>query len=423
MKLKLTDNLFLKLLSLLIAIVLWLAVVNISDAEGTESFPLGVALINTDVITENGKVFRVESNTDTVRITVRARRSVLNDLKQSDFTLTADMKNDLKYNSLIGIRVQCKNKNINVDEDVTLDRYNVQVSIEDSATEQFPVIVRHNGEPANGLVVGSLIPEQTVIKITGPVSMIEKIKLVEALVDVTGLPGNAVKTCTLNLYDGADNPIDTKYLNFVGKSDGIDVTVSLLNTKTVPLKFNYSGTPAENYEITGITCKPETIDIAGTSDVLKGISRLEISESAVNVDGIDDELQLVVDVTQYLPSGIILKDEETASVLVMVEVEYVEPVEEEEDEEKEETEETDKDSTTTKPSTKPSTDSEDNKVDTDTGKDDNSNPETQKPETDNIAKDETTKGDTSADTGKQENQGTINNETESGEGVKTESNS
>ena len=79
MKLKPTDNLFLKLLSLLIAIVLWLAVVNISDAEGTKSFPLGVALIKTEVITENGKVFRVESNTDTVGITVRARRSVLNE--------------------------------------------------------------------------------------------------------------------------------------------------------------------------------------------------------------------------------------------------------------------------------------------------------------------------------------------------------
>ena len=410
MKLKLTDNLFLKLLSLLIAIVLWLAVVNISDAEGTKSFPLGVALINTEVITENGKVFRVESNTDTVGITVRARRSVLNELKQSDFTLTADMKNDLKYNSLIGIRVQCKNRNIDVNEDVTLDRYNVQVSIEDSATEQFPVIVRYNGEPASGLVVGSLIPEQTVIKITGPVSIIEKIKLVEALVDVTGLPGNAVKTCTLNLYDGADNPIDTKYLNFVGKSDGIDVTVSLLNTKIVPLKFNYSGTPAENYEIKNISCKPEMVEIAGTSDVLAGISRLEISGDAVNVEGINDELQLVVDITQHLPSGIILKDEETASVLVMVEVEYVEPVEEEEDTE----EETDK---------KPSEDqnSSDDKADADTESSndtttDTTKPETQKPETDTTDKKDSTTG---TDT-----QGNMNNnETESGESVKTESNS
>ncbi len=417
MKLKLTDNLFLKLLSLVLAVVLWLAVVNISDAEGTESFPLGVALVNTDVITENGKVFRVESNTDTVRVTVRARRSVLDDLKQSDFTLTADMKNDLKYNSLIGIRVQCKNKNINVDEDVTLDRYNVQVSIEDSATEQFPVIVRYTGEPANGLVVGSLTPEQTVIKITGPVSIVERIKLVEALVDVTGLPGNATKTCALNLYDGADNAIDTKYLNFVGKGDGIDVTVSLLNTKTVPLKFNYSGTPAENYEITEITCKPETVDIAGTSDVLAGISRLEISESAVDVEGIDEELQLVVDITQYLPSGIILKDEESASVLVMVEVEYVEPVEEEEDEDQQEEsdkEESDKESATTKPSTKPSTDSEDKKPSDDQN---NSN--------DKVENDTENSNGTS-----DENQGTAdssvitnNNGTESGESVKTESNS
>ena len=291
-----------------------------------------------------------------------------------------------------------------------MDRYNVQVSIEDSATEQFPVIVRYNGEPASGLVVGSLIPEQTVIKITGPVSIIEKIKLVEALVDVTGLPGNAVKTCTLNLYDGADNPIDTKYLNFVGKSDGIDVTVSLLNTKIVPLKFNYSGTPAENYEIKNISCKPEMVEIAGTSDVLAGISRLEISGDAVNVEGIDDELQLVVDIKQYLPTGIILKDEEAASVLVMVEVEYVEPVEEEEDTE----EETDK---------KPSEDqnSPDDKEDADTGSSNNTTTDTTKPETQKPETDTTDKKDSTTGTDTQGNMN--NNETESGESVKTESNS
>ena len=35
------------------------------------------------------------------------------------------MKNDLKYNSLIGIRVQCKNKNIDVNEDVIVGAYNL----------------------------------------------------------------------------------------------------------------------------------------------------------------------------------------------------------------------------------------------------------------------------------------------------------
>ena len=352
MKLKLTDNLFLKVLSVVIAVLIWIVVMNINDAEKTKPFQLDVKLINTEVITGNGKVFRVVDNSDTVILKVRARKSILDELKGNDFILTADMQKNLKYDRMVGITVECKNRNINVDEQVTLNRSNVDVSIEDSVTEQFQVHVSHTGPPNNGLVVGSLIPEQTIIKISGPVSLVEKIETVEAVVDITGLPGTTVKTCELKLYDAAGGMIDNTYLNYIGKNEGIDVTVNMLNTKTVPLRFSYTGTPAENYIVKDISCKPETIEIAGNAGVLSGISRWEIPEEAINVEGIDDELQLVIDLTQYLPSGVILKDANDASALVIVEVEYVEPEEEEKEEKEEETE---ADEETSKPSVDEST--------------------------------------------------------------------
>lgn len=333
MKLKLTDNLFLKIISVLAAVVLWMVVVIISDAESTDTFPAEVTLRNTNVVTENGKVFWVEDGTNFVKVTVRARRSVLEGLKQSDFIVTADMEKDLKYDSLVAIRVECKNKNIVVEEDVKLSHNNVQVNIEDSATEQFPIHVSHVGTINDGLMVGSMIPEQTIIKVTGPVSIVERIKEVKAVVDVTGLPATSVKNCTLKLYDGDGDPIDTTYLNYVGKSDGIDVTVSMLNTKTIPLLFSYSGTPAENYKVADVDWKPELIEVAGNSEVLTALTSLRIPAEAVNVDGIEEELQLIIDITEYLPSGIILKDEATASVLVIVEVEYLAPEGDVQDEE------------------------------------------------------------------------------------------
>ena len=337
MKLKLTDNLFLKILSVLIAILIWIVVMNINDGEKTKAFQLNVNLINTEVITENGKVFRVVDNSDVVTLKVRARKSIVDELSGSDFVLTADMLKNLKYDRQVGITVECKNRNINIDEHITLSRSNVDVSIEDSATEQFQVHVKHTGQPNSGLIPGNMIPEQTIIKISGPVSLVERIELVEAMVDITGLPGTTVKNCELKLYDSIGGLIDNTYLNYIGKNEGIDVTVNMLNTKTVPLRFSYAGTPAENYVVKEISYKPEVVEIAGNAGVLSGISRWEIPAEAVNVEGIDDELQLVVDLTQYLPSGVILKEEEDSSVLVIVEVEYVEPVEEEEPEEEEET--------------------------------------------------------------------------------------
>lgn len=418
MKLKLTDNLFLKILSVGIAVLIWLVVMNINDAEKTKVFSKSVKLINTDVITENGKVFRVVEGTDYVNVRVRTRKSVIDELSADDFIVTADMQKDLKLNNtMVGISVECKNRNVKVDEHVTLSRSNVEVSIEDSATEQFQVHVRKVGTENDGLVVGSLIPEQTIIKITGPISLVQRIKTVEAPVDVTGIPVTSVRTCELKLYDGLGGEIDNTYLNYVGKADGINVTVSMLNTKTVPLKFSYSGTPAENYVVKDISYKPETIEIAGTGSVLSGISRWEIPAEAVNVDGIDDELQLVVDLTEYLPPGVVLKDEEASTVLVIVEVEYVESEEESEDEEDTSKEET------TKPSddegAKPDTPSKPQKPTEETDKQPAS-PETDSPGTGSDSENTGDGTETDSETGSKNNS---NNEAGSENNDKTKGNS
>ena len=418
MKLKLTDNLFLKILSVGIAVLIWLVVMNINDAEKTKVFSKSVKLINTDVITENGKVFRVVEGTDYVNVRVRTRKSVIDELSADDFIVTADMQKDLKLNNtMVGISVECKNRNVKVDEHVTLSRSNVEVSIEDSATEQFQVHVRKVGTENDGLVVGSLIPEQTIIKITGPISLVQRIKTVEAPVDVTGIPVTSVRTCELKLYDGLGGEIDNTYLNYVGKADGINVTVSMLNTKTVPLRFTYSGTPAENYIVKDISYKPETIEIAGTGSVLSGISRWEIPAEAVNVDGIDDELQLVVDLTEYLPPGVVLKDEEASTVLVIVEVEYVESEEESEDEEDTSKEET------TKPSddegAKPDTPSKPQKPTEETDKQPAS-PETDSPGTGSDSENTGNGTETDSETGSKNNS---NNEAGSENNDKTKGNS
>lgn len=268
MKSKLTDNMLLKILSVVIALVLWLVVVNISDAKVSRDFTLEVNLLNTDVITGNGKVYRVEDNSNVVKVTVRARSSVIRTLSKNDFILTADMEKDLKYDSLVGITVECRNKNINVNSDVKLARSNVKVSIEDSATEQFPVTVKAQGEPASGYYVGSMVPEQTILKITGPMSIVNKIKRVEASVDVTGQTGSVVRNSKLKILDENGEELDSAYLEYYGKQSGIDVSVEMLNIKTIPLKVNYVGTPAENYRITEVSCKPDTIQLAGTKGAL-----------------------------------------------------------------------------------------------------------------------------------------------------------
>ena len=150
MKKMLTNNLGLKLLSVAAAIMLWLIVVNLDDPYTYRDFsPIQVTMLNENVVTDQGKVYRIEDNSDVVSLRVWGKKSVLNGLEADNFTATADMEKNIKYDNLVGIEVSCSDKNIRT-ADIIKSRENVVISVEDASSEQFNVIVKQNGKEADG---------------------------------------------------------------------------------------------------------------------------------------------------------------------------------------------------------------------------------------------------------------------------------
>ena len=137
------------------------------------------------------------------------------------------------------------------------------VSIEKQVTEQFKVTAKYTGEPSDGLVLGSLVPEQSLVEITGPESVVEKIKQVVAEVDITGITGTAVRSCSLKLQNSDGDAIDGTYLDYVGKNEDFEVTATTLSTKLVGISFDVSQAAPEGYGLLSISYKPETVTIAG----------------------------------------------------------------------------------------------------------------------------------------------------------------
>ncbi|MCD8241924.1 MAG: hypothetical protein LUD73_06030 [Lachnospiraceae bacterium] len=186
MKKRVLNNLSWKILSVVAAIICWIVVVNIDDTIESKTIRnVSVTLINTDALTSQDQTYMIEEGTDKVNITVYARRTELAKVKESDFTVTADVEKDLRYNSMVKIEVTYTGS-ATIDS-VSQSRENVLLSIEEKVTEQFKVIVETTGEPADGLVVGATTPEQTLIEVSGPKSEVERVKRVVAEVDITGI--------------------------------------------------------------------------------------------------------------------------------------------------------------------------------------------------------------------------------------------
>lgn len=321
MKTKLiNNNLLLKILSVIAAMLLWVIVLNIDDPVSDKTFKnVKVSMINTDTITSQNQVYRIEEGTDTVDLKVYARRrSVLNKLKPSDFVVTADMQKDLRYDSMVKIEVKYTG-NYSIDH-IEQSRTNVLVSIEESVTEQFKVSVRTEGEPSGGLVVGSALPEQTLVEITGPISVVEKIKRVEASVDISGITGTVVRKCKLKLMNSDGDEIDGTYLEYIGKDSEFEVTVTTLNTKLVGISFDISKLAPEGYGLRSISYKPETVTIAGLKSQISSIYNLSIPAEALNPEKKLGRIEQIVDISQYLPDGVSISNKDDCEIAVTMEI-------------------------------------------------------------------------------------------------------
>ena len=90
MKKKITNNLGMKLLSILAAVIIWLIIVNVEDAMTTREITIPVEPINTNAVTDENYMFEPVSG-EQATITVRARSSVIYNLTASDFKATADL--------------------------------------------------------------------------------------------------------------------------------------------------------------------------------------------------------------------------------------------------------------------------------------------------------------------------------------------
>lgn len=320
MKKRLTNNLGLKLGSIIAAALLWLVVVNIDDPVKTEPFgPIPVNIINESAITSEGKVYQVLDESDSIHITVKGNRSVVEKMKPSDFTATADMK-DLIFMDTVPITVT-PNRNENKVE-ITSQAKSLKVSIEDAETKQFAVTVKTKGTPGEGYAIGTLTPSPNIVKITGPESIVKKVSQIRAEVNVENMNGDDTFEREIKLYDSDGDLLDSSRIKF--STTNVRVFVDILETKSVGFNFSVYGVAAEGYRYTDITYEPTKVTIAGSSAALGSIQEITVPSTAINIDGATGDIEKVIDITEYLPNDVKLVDDTYSSVLVTVKIEQLE---------------------------------------------------------------------------------------------------
>ena len=321
-KYKIFNNFGLKLLAVVFAVVIWIAVINVSDPVINTSYAdIPVIVTNTEGITTNGKVYELTSDS-TVSISVSAKRSVQDYLSEDNFKAIVDLEDYDEQTGLVPIRVECNKYSGQIESMKSKSEY-ASVNIEEMLRKQFVITPVVTGDPEEGYVVGTVSTAENIVRISGAQSAVAEIKRVTAEVSVTGLSSDVNTSVDLKLYDKNDKQItDT---NLIKNISTVAMSVQILATKELPLRFSTSGVPKEGYGISGeVKANKETVVIAGKATSLSYLNSVDITSAAVKVDGADKDLEIEVDLTRYLPEGITLADAENDRIVsVYVPIEEV----------------------------------------------------------------------------------------------------
>lgn len=317
------NNLGLKFIALLFSIILWWTVVNIDDPIDKKTFATEVQLYNTDVIAKRGQSFDITnvSNNKSVNVTVKARRKVLESIKASDIVATADFTEHDASTDLVPIRVKVVGFESRVEE-VKAHPVNLQLVREDIVTKKFPIQAVSLGNVKEGYIIANVTPKPQSIEISGPGSVVNRISKVVAKVDVTGISENVVLQSDFICYDSADNVLDKATLSSEYDQSGVGVEIEVWRTKTLGLHFDTSEIKtAQGYFFDKIEVEPQTIRVAGRDDIIIPLDKIEVAKEALAAEELKENQQIIVNIADYLPEGIVLADQDASSVVVTVIVE------------------------------------------------------------------------------------------------------
>ncbi len=317
-----TNNIGLKILAIIVSLGLWFVVNNINDPLEKMRFSnIPVEILNEDQITNSGKVYEIIDNTGVVNVEVRGKRSVLRYITKENIRAVADME-ELTFMNTVGIEVSSTRNNSELEFTTNID--SVKLSIEDMKRIQMIINTSTSGEPAEGYIVGSVSPSQNIVRLSGPQSLIDQIDRVDAVASIDGYSSDINTNVELKLYDAEGKDIRSNSIKM--NISTVNVAVTILATKEVPLEYSIIDEPEQGYIANGtIMSEPETVVIAGRKSVLDAVTKITVSDPALNLEGKTDDVTSMINIKKYLPIGTQLADNSfSGNVNVKVEIEPVE---------------------------------------------------------------------------------------------------
>ena len=288
---KLKYNSKIKIISLLSAMVLWMYVMAIVDPEETKLFEnIPVTITNKNELNERDLVIYPEQDL-TTNIYVTGKLSNLKKVTKDDINVYGQINNPLEGNNEIYLKVSTSQR-------VNYDFKNpvMIVTLEKIISEDKSIKVDITGSGKNNVDNIMLQDNIDKVSVSGPRSLVNKVKRVVGTVKVNGELNDFSQSIKLEPVDANGKVVEGIEL----EKDSVNVNITSLTQKTVPitLKLSDNSESGVNY-----TMSQNTVTIKGKKDIVDSINDIETQPVKLSeiLPGTSKDIYLQV------PSGITIE--------------------------------------------------------------------------------------------------------------------
>ena len=293
----LVSNLSTMILSLVLAVVVWISAVTAANPniEQTRSVPLDLVGLDPDML--------VVGNVATqVRVTLEAPSSVMDSMSASERAVQAwvDISGLDPGTHDLEVQVQINSAYRPVRRSSVIPEI-VSITLEPLLTRTYPINLEVTGEPAVGYQKGRLSSEPSSVTISGAASLVTQIEEVNASMDISGATETIERDVALVAVDQNGKPVS-----------GVTITPTDMSvTQPIYLQGGYrnvivrvvtTGQPANGYKLTNITVSPLNMVVFSSDPQLVNDLPGYVETEPVDLTDAVDDIDTYVAIN--LPEGV-----------------------------------------------------------------------------------------------------------------------
>ena len=301
-------DVWLRLLSLLLAFVLWIIVRDADNPVKQNTFrDIPVTITGEEELLASQGLSVIES-TATVDVVVEGRNNEVTDpTLRRKITATVDVSSITdgagEYNRPVQVAVS------------SADIDPVRANPDKVTTVSVPVRIDVTGTPAEGYRAGKAVPTTTEsVTVEGPEAELKEVAYAYATISVEGESLTVTGECSIALYNDAGVPITGTHVTC--QTDTVNVRVPLYPIETIPLTVTLKDGETLKGSQVRASISPQSVKVLGDQNTLAELTEISLGE--IDLDSVRTDVPIQMDIK--LPDNVRLDEGQpsTASVTITV---------------------------------------------------------------------------------------------------------